>query len=151
MEHYAQKPNLVILTGPDGTGKKKLAKMLEQDLLNRGRIVYYMGMGSYLYGIGADTKKANVPDHTEQIRRFAEVANLMLDAGIILFVTVTDLTQSDYKILQTVIEHEFEVVWIGKQLTTNLSPDMQLADKDYEQSIHRIKGMLKENDVIFKV
>lgn len=150
MEHYAQKPNLVVLTGPEGTGKKKLAKMLERNLMNRGRFVYYMGMGSYLYGVGADTKKASVQDHTEQIRRFAEVANLMLDAGMILLVTATDLTQSDYKIMKMVMEREFEVIWVGNELTTDLSPDLQLTDKDYEKSIHRITNLLKDAGAIFK-
>lgn len=150
MEHYAQKPNLLILTGPEGTGKKKLAKLLERDLLNRGRYVYYMGIGSYLYGVGADTKKASVPDHTEQIRRFAEVANLMLDAGMILVVTATDLTQSDYKIFKAVLEREFEIVWVGKEITTDLSPDMQLPDKEYERNIARLKNMLKDAGTIFR-
>lgn len=150
MEHYAQRPNLVVLTGPEGTGKKKLAKMLERELMNQGRYVYYMGMGSYLYGVGADTKKASVQDHTEQIRRFAEVANLMLDAGMILVVTATDLTQSDYKIMKTVVEREMEMVWVGNEITTDLDPDMQLADKDYEKSIHRIKNMLKDAGTIFR-
>lgn len=150
IEHYAQKPNLIVLTGPEGTGKKKLAKLLERELMNTGRYVYYMGIGSYLYGVGADTKKASVPDHTEQIRRFAEVANLMLDAGMILVVTATDLTKSDYKILKTVVEREFEIVWVGKEMTTDISPDLQLADKDYEKSISRIKNMLKDTGAIFK-
>ena len=150
VEHYAQKPNLIVLTGPEGTGKKKLAKLLERELMNTGRYVYYMGIGSYLYGVGADTKKASVPDHTEQIRRFAEVANLMLDAGMILVVTATDLTKSDYKILKTVVEREFEIVWVGKEMTTDISPDLQLADKDYEKSISRIKNMLKDTGAIFR-
>lgn len=149
-EHYAQKPSLVILTGPENTGKKKLAKLLERDLLNRGRYVYYMGIGSYLYGVGADTKKASVQDHTEQIRRFAEVANLMLDAGMILVVTATDLTQADQKIFKTVLEREFEIVWVGDEITTDLSPDLQLADKDYERNIARIKDMLKDAGTIFR-
>lgn len=149
-EHYAQKPNLLILTGPEETGKKKLAKLLERDLLNRGRFVYYMGIGSYLYGVGADTKKASVQDHTEQIRRFAEVANLMLDAGMILIVTATDLTQSDYKIFKTVLEREFEVVWVGKEITTDLSPDLQLPDQEYEMNIARLKNMLKDAGTIFR-
>ena len=139
-----------MLTGPEGTGKKKLAKLLERELMNTGRYVYYMGIGSYLYGVGADTKKASVPDHTEQIRRFAEVANLMLDAGMILVVTATDLTKSDYKILKTVVEREFEIVWVGKEMTTDISPDLQLADKDYEKSISRIKNMLKDTGAIFR-
>ncbi len=150
IEHYAQKPNMIVLTGPENTGKKKLAKLLERELMNCGRYVYYMGMGSYLYGVGADTKRAEEQDHTEQIRRFAEVANLMLDAGMILVVTATGLTQSDYKIMKTVIEREFEVVWVGKELTTDISPDMQLSDKDYEKSIYKLKNMLKDAGAIFR-
>lgn len=150
IEHYAQKPNLIVLTGPEGTGKKKLAKLLERELMNQGRYVYYMGIGSYLYGVGADTKKASVQDHTEQIRRFAEVANLMLDAGMLLIVTATDLTQSDFKILKTVVEREFEIVWVGNDITTDISPDLQLADKDYEKSISKIKNMLKDAGTIFR-
>lgn len=149
MEHYAQKPNLIVLTGPDGTGKKKLAKMLEHDLMNRGRYVYYMGIGSYLYGVGADTKKSNVQDHTEQIRRFAEVANLMLDAGMILIVTATDLTQADYKIMKMLVERKFEIIWVGNEITTDIEADMYLADKDYENSMIYINNMLKEAGVVF--
>lgn len=150
IEHYAQKPNLLVLTGPENTGKKKLAKLLERDLMNRGRYVYYMGIGSYLYGVGADTKKTSVQDHTEQIRRFAEVANLMLDAGMILVVTATDLTQSDYRIMKTVLDRAFEIVWVGSEITTDISPDLQLADKDYEESIARIINMLKDTGIIFR-
>lgn len=150
IEHYAQKPTLLVLTGPDGTGKKKLAKLLERELMNRGRYVYYMGIGSYLYGVGADTKKASVQDHTEQIRRFGEVANLMLDAGMILIVTATDFTQSDCKIMKTVVDREMKVFWIGGELTTDISADMQMPEKDYETSIQKIVDMLKESGSIFK-
>lgn len=150
IEHYAQKPNLLVLTGSEETGKKKLAKLLERDLMNRGRYVYYMGIGSYLYGVGADTKKASVQDHTEQIRRFAEVANLMLDAGMILIVTATDLTQSDYKIMKTVLDRAFEIVWVGNEITTDISPDLQLADSEYEESIVRIINLLKDAGIIFR-
>ena len=149
IEHYAQKPNLLVITGPDATGKKKLAKLLERELMNCGRYVYYMGIGSYLYGVGADTKKMEEPDHREQIRRFGEVANLMLDAGMILIVTATDLTKTDQKILQTVVEREMEFIWVGEQLTTDIQPEMQVKEKEYDRSIRKIKNMLKEKGAIF--
>lgn len=149
IEHYAQKANLVVITGPDATGKKKLAKLLEHEMLNCGRYVYYMGIGSYLYGVGADTKQAEEQNHTEQIRRFGEVANLMLDAGMILIVTATDLTKKDQKILQTVVEREMEMIWVGDEVTTDIQPDMQVKEKEYDRSIHRIKNMLKEKGAIF--
>lgn len=148
-EHYAQKPNLMVVTGADGTGKKKLAKLLERELMNCGRYVYYMGIGSYLYGVGADTKKAETPDHREQIRRFGEVANLMLDAGMIVIVTATDLTRADQKILQAVVEREMEIIWVGDQPTTDIQPDMQVKEKEYDRNIRKIKTMLKEKGAIF--
>lgn len=150
IEHYAQKPTMVLVTGPAQVGKKKLAKLLEMELMKRGRFVYYLGMGSFLYGVGADTKKATVQNHTEQIRRFGETANLLLDAGMILVVSATGLTQSDYKIMKTVIDREFEIVWVGDELTTDISPDMQLPPKDYEVGIRKIMDMLKESGFIFK-
>lgn len=149
IEHYSQKPNMLVITGPDATGKKKLAKLLERELMNCGRYVYYMGIGSYLYGVGADTKKMEEPDHREQIRRFGEVANLMLDAGMILIVTATDLTKTDQKILQTVVEREMEFIWVGEQLTTDIQPEMQVKEKEYDRSIRKIKNMLKEKGAIF--
>lgn len=150
IEHYAQKPMMIVLTGADKVGKKKLAKMLERELMNCGRFVYYLGMGSFLYGVGADTKKEAVQNHTEQIRRFGETANLLLDAGMILVATATGLTQSDYKIMKAVMEKEFEIVWIGDQITTDISPDMQLKEHEDETNISILKNMLKDAGFIFK-
>ncbi|MCR5691665.1 MAG: GTP-binding protein [Eubacterium sp.] len=148
-EHYAQKPILIMITGPRSTGKKTLAKMLERDLLDHGRYVYYMGMGSYLYGVGADTKRSLSPNHKEQIRRLGEVANLMLDAGTIMIATATDLTKQDCKILETVVDRDISFILIGEDNPNNLAPDMQLADADYEKNIFKIKNMLKDNGNIF--
>jgi bifunctional enzyme CysN/CysC len=151
MEHYAQKPELLVLTGEKNTGKKDLAKALEKRLLDSGRYVYYMGIGSYLYGVGADTKAAGNDNHQEQIRRFAEVANLMLDAGMILIVTATGLTEADRKIMKTVIQGDMEIIWVGDKTTTDIKADMQLKDSefDYEKNIGRIKTLLKDKRVIF--
>lgn len=153
IEHYAQRPELIVLTGEKNTGKKDLAKALEKALLNSGRYVYYMGIGSYLYGVGADTKSgAGDENHKEQIRRFAEVANLMLDAGMILIVTATMLTESDRKIMKTVISGEMDIIWVGDSITTDIKSDIQLADSefDYSANIRRIKGLLKDKGTIFR-
>lgn len=151
IEHYAQKPELIVLTGEKNTGKKDLAKALEKAFLNSGRYVYYMGIGSYLYGVGADTKSGGDENHKEQIRRFAEVANLMLDAGMILIVTATGLTESDRKIMNTVIQGEMDIFWVGDKVTTDIKADMQLEDSDfdYSKNIGRIKTLLKDKGIIF--
>ncbi len=151
IEHYAQRPQLLVLTGEKNTGKKDLAKALEKRLLDSGRYVYYMGIGSYLYGVGADTKVAGDENHKEQIRRFAEVANLMLDAGMILIVTATGLTESDRKIMKTVIQGDMDIIWVGDNLTTDIKADMQLKDSefDYSKNINTIKTLLRDKGIIF--
>lgn len=151
IEHYAQRPRLIVLTGEKNTGKKDLAKALEKELLNSGRYVYYMGIGSYLYGVGADTKSGGDEDHKEQIRRFAEVANLMLDAGMILIVTATGLTESDRKIMKAVVQGDMDIFWIGDSVTTDIKSDRQLKDSefDYSKNISVIKELLKDKRVIF--
>lgn len=151
IEHYAQKSELIVLTGEKNTGKKDLAKALEKTLLDSGRYVYYMGIGSYLYGVGADTKSGGDENHKEQIRRFAEVANLMLDAGMILIVTATGLTEADRKIMKAVIQGEMDIFWVGDKVTTDIKADVQLTDSDfdYSQNIGKIKGLLKDKRIIF--
>ncbi len=151
IEHYAQRPELIVLTGEKNTGKKDLAKALEKTLLDSGRYVYYMGIGSYLYGVGADTKRTNDEDHKEQIRRFAEVANLMLDAGMVLIVTATGLTESDRKIMKAVIQGEMDIFWVGDKVTTDIKADVQLKDSDfdYSKNISKIKTLLKDKGIIF--
>lgn len=151
IEHYAQRPEIIVLTGGKNTGKKDLAKALEKELLNNGRYVYYMGIGSYLYGVGADTKSGGNENHREQIRRFAEVANLMLDAGMILIVTATGLTESDRKIMTTVIQGEMDIFWIGEDVTTDIKFDWQLEDSafDYGENVQVIKSLLKEKGIVF--
>ncbi len=151
VEHYAQRPVLVVLTGEKNTGKKDLAKALEKNLLDSGRYVYYMGISSYLYGVGADTKSGGDENHKEQIRRFAEVANLMMDAGMILIVTATALNESDRKIMKTVIQGDMNIFWVGDKVTTDIKADKQLKDSkfDYSKNIGKIKDILKKNRIIF--
>lgn len=152
IEHYAQRPELIVLTGEKNTGKKDLAKALEKSLLDSGRYVYYMGIVSYLYGVGADTKSGGEEDHKEQIRRFAEVANLMLDAGMILIVTATRLTESDRKIMKAVIQKEMDIFWIGDEVSTDIKMDMRLKDSefDYERNIRKIRTLLKDKGILFR-
>ena len=54
---YNQKPHLVLITGGKDTGKKRIAKLLEEALFNDGKYVYFLGIGNLLYGVNADIKE----------------------------------------------------------------------------------------------
>ncbi len=52
-EKYNQRSALIIVTGEKGAGRKTLAGMLEEQLFRDGKLVYYLGVGSVLYGVNA--------------------------------------------------------------------------------------------------
>ncbi|MAT42512.1 MAG: adenylyl-sulfate kinase [Anaerolineaceae bacterium] len=153
-ERYNQKSSLVIVTGPKGVGRKRLASMLEQHLFDSGKLAYYMGIGSLLYGVNADLKRNQTPgDWRENIRRFAEVAHLFLDAGMIMIVTAVELTQADLNIIKAVIgEEKIETIWLGEDLTTDITYDLIFHHYEpLEEATVSIKRLLQDHGVIFKV
>jgi len=150
-EKYNQKARLILITGPRSDAKKRLAKELESMLFEDGKIVYYLGIGNVLYGVDADIKGKN-NNRSEHIRRLAEVAHILLEAGVLLIVTATDMTQEDLEIIKTAVNPErIETVWFGESITTDIRCDLHLAtDGDIEESLRRLKEALQEKGIIFR-
>ncbi len=152
-EKYSQKSALVVITGPKGIGRKRLASLLERQLFEDGKLCYYLGIGSVMYGVNADLKRRDaINNWREHVRRFGELAHLFLDAGQILIVTAVEFTKSDLAILQTVIDEEMiKTIWLGEHVTTDLPVDLVFdhGESDEEMAI-RIKRLLQDAGVIFK-
>lgn len=74
---------VVWLTGLSGSGKSTLARALEQVLFNRQMQVYVLDGDNVRHGLNANLGFSS-QDRVENIRRVAEVANLMADAGMIV-------------------------------------------------------------------
>jgi bifunctional enzyme CysN/CysC len=151
-EKYNQRSALVIITGPKGIGRKTLARKLESQLFEDGKQVYYLGIGSVLYGVNADLKQHDAPGGwREHVRRFAEVAHLFLDSGMILVVTAVEFTQADLEIIKTVIdEDKVHVVWLGERLTTDIGFDVHIEQREkIDEGVVLVKHLLQERGVIF--
>jgi bifunctional enzyme CysN/CysC len=150
-EKYNQRPSLILVTGKKDVGKKPIARGLEGRLFTEGKIVYFLGIGNILYGLDADIKGGE--NHREEhIRRLAEAANILLDAGCIQIITAIELTQDDLEIVKTVVTPErVEVVWVGGEVTTDIAYDLIIPDpQNVDAAVNRIKGMLQEKGIIFK-
>lgn len=150
-EKYNQKSTLVLITGPQNSGKKEVAKLLESMLFADGKIVYFLGIGNVLYGVDADIKK-NGGNKEEHLRRLAEVAHILMDAGVILLVTARELSQDDLEIIKTTVNPEkIETIWVGDDLTTDISYDLRIPGiNDVELSANLIKQVLQDKGIIFK-
>lgn len=149
VERYCQRPTLILITGEKDSGKKALAKALEKDLLDSGRFVYFLGIGTLLYGVNSDIKLNGNGKHDEHIRRFAEVTNLMLDAGLILIGTARSFTEKDLEIVKTVVSGEIETIWLGKK-TTDIKPDLHIKNISRQDNIALIKEYLKKKGIMFR-
>jgi bifunctional enzyme CysN/CysC len=149
-EKYNQKAALILVTGNNETERKSVAKALEGKLFEDGKVVYFMGIGNVLYGVDADIERKQA-NRLEHMRRLGEVANLMLDAGIILIVAAAELTQDDLEVIKTAVQPEMiETVWAGDTITTDLSYDLHLPRGVVAESVDRLKAHIQEKGIIFR-
>lgn len=74
---------VIWFTGLSGSGKSTLANALEKDLHSRGMRTYILDGDNIRHGLNKDLGFTD-EDRVENIRRIAEVAKLMMDAGLIV-------------------------------------------------------------------
>ncbi len=149
-EKYNQKAALILITGENESDRKGVAKALEGRLFQDGKVVYFLGIGNVLYGVDADIERKQ-ENRLEHMRRLAEVANLMLDAGMILVVAAAELTQDDLEVIKTAVQPDLiETVWAGDTITTDLVCDLQLQGGAVPEAVDRLKAHLQDKGVIFR-
>ncbi len=77
----------VWLTGLSGSGKSTIAFGVEEALVGKGRAAYVLDGDNLRHGLNADLG-FSPEDRSENVRRVGQVALLMADAGIVVFVPV---------------------------------------------------------------
>ena len=81
-----QRPCCLWFTGLSGAGKSTLANLLEKRLHATGHHTYVLDGDNIRHGLNRDLGFSDA-DRVENIRRVAEVARLMVDAGLIVLVS----------------------------------------------------------------
>ena len=81
-----QTPRCIWYTGLSGSGKSTIANMLEKRLYADGRHTYLLDGDNVRHGLNRNLGFTEA-DRVENIRRVAEVARLMVDAGLIVLVS----------------------------------------------------------------
>ncbi|MDP9123845.1 MAG: sulfate adenylyltransferase subunit CysN [Pseudomonadota bacterium] len=78
-----QRPAVLWFTGLSGAGKSTIANLVEKKLAAMGRHTYLLDGDNVRHGLNKDLGFTEA-DRVENIRRVAEVARLMVDAGLIV-------------------------------------------------------------------
>jgi bifunctional enzyme CysN/CysC len=82
-EAKGQRPCVLWYTGLSGAGKSTVANLVDKKLHSTGRHTYLLDGDNVRHGLNKDLGFTDA-DRVENIRRIAEVAKLMVDAGLIV-------------------------------------------------------------------
>ena len=100
-----QKGSTIWLTGLSGSGKSTVAKELERQLMEQGHLCYILDGDNVRHGLNRDLG-FSMEDRKENIRRIAEVAALMNEAGLIVITSFISPYLSDRSDARDVIGME---------------------------------------------
>ena len=107
---------VVWFTGLSGSGKSTLANALEQALFAQGRRTYILDGDNIRQGLNKDLGFTDA-DRVENIRRIAEVAKLMMDAGLVVLTAFISPFREDRESARSLIgEANFIEVFVDTPL-----------------------------------
>jgi len=108
---------LLWFTGLSGSGKSTLANLVEIALHKDGFSTYILDGDNIRQGINNDLSFAP-QDRTENIRRVAEISNLMLDAGVVTLATfVSPYIKDREDVKQIVGAENFIEIYVNTSLS----------------------------------
>ncbi len=111
-----QKPVCLWFTGLSGSGKSTIANLVERKLLAAGRHTYLLDGDNVRHGLNRDLGFTEA-DRVENIRRVAEVARLMIDAGLIVLVSFISPFRSERRMARELMApDEFVEIFIDTPL-----------------------------------
>lgn len=112
-----QVPRCIWFTGLSGSGKSTIANLLEQRLHARGMHTYLLDGDNVRHGLNRDLGFTEA-DRIENIRRVAEVAKLMVDAGLVVLVSFISPYRADREMARSLFgPDEFAEVFVDASLS----------------------------------
>ncbi|GAB3103842.1 sulfate adenylyltransferase subunit CysN [Lysobacter terrae] len=112
----AQAPRCVWFTGLSGSGKSTVANLVEKRLHAMGHHCYILDGDNVRHGLNKDLGFTD-EDRVENIRRVAEVARLMVDAGLIVLVSFISPFRAERRMARELFEPgEFVEVFVDTPL-----------------------------------
>jgi bifunctional enzyme CysN/CysC len=121
----SQRGQVVWLTGLSGAGKSTIANLVEKRLHALGRHTYLLDGDNVRHGLNKDLGFTE-EDRVENIRRVAEVAKLMVDAGLIVLTAFISPFRAERQLARDILEPgEFIEVFVDTPLAVAEARDVK--------------------------
>lgn len=119
------KGKVIWFTGLSGSGKSTLANALELELHAKGYRTYILDGDNVRQGLNRDLGFTDA-DRVENIRRIAEVAKLMMDAGLIVLTAFISPFRREREMAKELIgEENFTEIYVSTPLGTCENRDVK--------------------------
>jgi bifunctional enzyme CysN/CysC len=121
----SHRPAVVWFTGLSGAGKSAIANLVEKRLHSAGVRTYLLDGDNIRHGLSKDLGFTDA-DRIENIRRVAEVARLMVDAGLVVLVSFISPFRDERQVARGMVEeNEFCEVFVDVPLAVAESRDVK--------------------------
>lgn len=112
-EMLGQTPRCVWFTGLSGSGKSTIADLVAKKLHAEGKLTYILDGDNVRHGLNRDLGFTDA-DRVENIRRVAETAKLMVDAGVIVICSFISPFEAERRMARSMFaEGEFVEVFVN--------------------------------------
>ncbi len=120
-----QKPVVLWFTGLSGAGKSTIANLVEKRLHALGRHSYLLDGDNVRHGLNKDLGFTEA-DRVENVRRVAEVARLMVDAGLIVITAFISPFRAERQLARGLVaDDEFYEIHVDTPLAVAESRDVK--------------------------
>lgn len=138
---FGHRPATLWLTGLSGSGKSTIAKALEKRLVEAGVKAFILDGDNIRHGLNKDLG-FSPDDRCENIRRVAQVARLMNDAGVVVITAFISPYRDDRNSAREIIQDRFHEIFVDTPLEVCEQRDPKgLYKKVRAGEIHNFTGV----------
>nr|MBP9854702.1 adenylyl-sulfate kinase [Candidatus Omnitrophota bacterium] len=144
-QEFKHNSAFVIITGGANKGKLEIAKSLEKNLFNLGKLTYFLGISNELLTTQVNSNDT-VLNRVQIIQQLGEMAHVMTDAGLIFIARVSDVDRYELDTLRTLNQPNRTVV-----INVGESPfDVGQVDLILDETSNTEESALKITDYLMK-
>jgi len=141
-QHKGHNSFVVLFTGLSGSGKSTVANGVEKALLSKNINSYILDGDNVRQGLNKNLS-FSPEDRKENIRRIAEVSNLMIDAGIVVLAAFVSPYRADRENIKNIVkDNKYIEIYVNTPLEVCEARDVKgLYKKAREGEITNFTGI----------